>query len=660
MVMLQAVKSSAGHRLQKVYDSDRLMLGLWKTLCQDFRSAHGTPEYAAGASDALDASVANFRKYKFPDRLEAPVFTFKTEYQLENLFKRYVFKEDAYTDMELEERTNEKFLSFQKHLATRKVRPAGCYPVLQYARKLVRSILGPYSLEEHMSKCRFGKRACKGTPARNAYLDSKLGSLSGSHEHIRWFYEDYLPTDPVLSAAVSSVSKDANPLLCTDLDMTNVPKSWKIKRGICPNTSIGSFYTYGLGALIQDRLDSIGLRITKLQRIHGRLAKRYSRSRSHVTADLSNASNSFYFELLCQLLPRDWLRAVKFGRIRTTNVNGSLCYTESFMLMGIGYTFTLQTLLFHSLIKAVQHFSREEKGIVSVYGDDLIYPRSIHDNVRILFESLGFQLNEDKTFVQSYFRESCGSDFYRGSDVRPFQPEGVHQMLKPQPFVLKCYQIINGLLARWDEKTIPQTIRYLVSEILRVDNVILQVPPHFPDYSGFRVYRLREEFWLPWVQPTVDVEASCDYQRFEYKFLSYIQRPHKRPVLSEYAYYWESLRSSANKQEPNLYDDVDDLSILAFVKATPQPSNYRSFTTRKRLKKLVACVARKGQQLVQKERVSEYTSFGEEVVQVIYSDLSDYSQRRFFQSRRLSNFYPRKGCGEPKLVRLISKRIRLG
>lgn len=636
------VTYSNGHRRtpKSGYDSDALMLGLWNHLLQDFRSSHGDPLYCERPRQALRESVAAFRGYKFPDRFQAPINIFKSEYQLENLFKRYKFKRDVYTEQELEERTNYSFLTLQTELATQRVEPSYCFRVVQKARQIIREILGPYDVDEHMQFCRFGKRACKGTPARNAYLDSKLALLSGSREHIDWFEKTYLPTDSILLAAIKDGPHGPNYTVCDSLDMTNVPKSWKILRGICPNTSLGSFYTYGLGALFQDRLqEKARINIRTCQNRHKRLARKYSVTRECVTADLSNASNSFIFQLLCRLLPRDWLRAVKFGRLAYTKIGGSkspqTILTSSYMMMGIGYTFTLQTLLFYSLIKAVQNLLGDERGVVSVYGDDLIYPRRIHEYVSRTLVGLGFQLNMEKTYVDSHFRESCGGDYYRGADVRPFQPEGQHQILRPKDYVLRVYQIINGLRERWEECEVQQTLLWLYSEILRVDHTIFQVPPHFPDYSGVRVDRFRSEFWLPWVKPI------WSRKTFSHCFLCYAMKPYDRPVVSEYAYYWEAMRSGSTQEPESPYDLLEDKAkILRFTKASPQPRNYRSFVSRKRIKKLVANVARKGRQQVVRKCLSGFASFDDAApadMLLISGYMRGFVEKRLWKKTKLVN-----------------------
>jgi hypothetical protein len=156
------------------------------------------------------------------------------------------------------------------------------------------------------------------------------------------------------------------------------------------------------------------------------------------------------------------------------------------MAMGIGFTFPLQTLLFYAIVSAICKLTKTT-GTVSVYGDDLIYPMRIHPYVEKVFTDLGFQLNNDKTFADTDFRESCGGDFFRGVDVRPFSPEGSHQNLSGRKYEAFVYQIMNGLQERWQCESLPKTFAFLEKEVLRVTPLIKQVPFSYPDTSGFRV-----------------------------------------------------------------------------------------------------------------------------------------------------------------------------
>lgn len=447
------------------------------------------PEYKERELLALRRDMVSFRSVPAPERLQAPPRLFKMEAQLESLFKRYRFKADVYDDAQLEEITFSKFKDLQKRLANHEMRGIThrAFIVVQRARRIVKRILADFDPIPTDSDCRFSNRATVGNPASDAYLDHKLADpITGSPEHIKWF-KSHLRNAGYLRDVLTKCSPLGTAMLevCESLPLVGVPKSYKSLRLIQPNTLIGSYYTYGLGRILVAALKQEGLDIRKLQNIHKRLACDASKHRKLVTADMSSASESFLWSLICRLLPRKWLRAVNRGRIRYFTQSGHRYNYCSFMAMGIGFTFPLQTLLFYAIVKACCELGNV-RGRVSVYGDDLIYPTDAHRYISAVLQDVGMTFNKDKTFVGSNFRESCGGDYYHGLDVRPFSPEGSHQLKGPKQYEAWLYQIANGLRERWCDEEIPITRRTILLEILRVTKLARQVPPSFPDYSGLR------------------------------------------------------------------------------------------------------------------------------------------------------------------------------
>lgn len=571
-----------------VYDTDALMRNLWLNLANDFTDGDEMlKRYVNGVKPyILSKQIPMFRTVEPETYWLSKHLYFKKRYQLENLFKRHRFHNDLYTQKELSRKTIKKFLDVQSKISAPMELSYRTSLVVQTARRIITKILGPYVAEEHVPLCRFGKRASVGNPNRKSYLDEKLGVLSGSCDHIEWF-KTHLLSDTLLRDAIVQCTTVPNYVECEKLKLTLVPKSFKSLRCIMPNTTIGSFYTYGLGKYIQSRLTANGVHIPTLQDRHRHLVRAFSRTRSHVTADLSSASDTFTGNLIHRLVPRDWYKALNFGRIKTVDIEGKDYHLASFMTMGIGFTFPLQTLLFYGLLKAIQQLT-SLKGLISVYGDDLIYPREMHRYVKGVFEDLRFSLNMDKTFVHQNFRESCGNDAYCGIDVRPFQPEGSHQLLRAKQYEMLLYKTINGLALRWEEFEIRGTLRFLKLELLKVTSFVLQVPPSFPDFSGVKVTRPIKDYLYPWSQVRYDENLS-------YNFAFLTLAPKDRIVLAQMPYYWESLRSGGAERDVhfNPYDLDENTSAIHWRKCDPQPKNYRSSLTRKRLKKLIAVVASK-------------------------------------------------------------------
>lgn len=575
-------------------NTDNIMVDTWLSMAKDFRLKELDATYVA-RPDISD--IKTFRDKAAALRMDKSPWTHKVVYQMDSYFKRYIFSNDVYTKQELEWKANEDFVAFQENLAA----PRAEYLlstklILRTARKLVREVLGPFDTQEFMRLCRFGKRAAVEVTATEAYLDNKVENLSCSEEHGQWFLNDYLPGDHLLDNAslyaqkLREYEKKRPNCLnrCTCLSLVNVPKKCNTLRSIMPNTVIGGFYTLGIGKYIEERMRSKHRDIRKLQDKHKRLAQQSSRTRKLVTLDLSKASENYVQSLINILTPRDWYNALKFGRIKYATVGDRKIYLQSFMAMGIGYTFPLQTLLFESVIRAIAlHLG--ERGTISVYGDDCIYPRTIHKYVLSVFKDLGFPANVDKTFDTQYFRESCGGDYYRGIDVRPFSPQAISADLKGVKLEAFLYKILNGILRRWDAAEVPSTVEYLLRCIAASAGRVYQVPLSFPDTAGVKVSAIQKTWYVPW---TV-VSWSPSLANFVFPYL--YKQAGERLVRSVYPYYWNAMRTaSLDVEEQHDWTPWDEAPAeqIKWVAASPV-KYYRSRISKKRLRSLVAVVPSK-------------------------------------------------------------------
>jgi hypothetical protein len=170
----------------------------------------------------------------------------------------------------------------------------------------------------------------------------------------------------------------------------------------------------------------------------GEMVSEASRSRSHATVDLSDASD----RLTCWTVERAFrknkslLRVLHAARTRylretITEKAGSFIKLKKFASQGTATTFPVQSLVF--LIIAIASCIGEGevtwpkiwklRNDVRVYGDDIILPS--HGYVRLIryMELLQLKVNVAKSYVDGEFRESCGTDCFRGYDVTPVKPE---------------------------------------------------------------------------------------------------------------------------------------------------------------------------------------------------------------------------------------------
>jgi len=347
-----------------------------------------------------------------------------------------------------------------------------------------------------MQRATFGKKSSVGVPMRKACEAERYEApITGSHDHILWFDKLYSSFNkPAYNYAVNTAVNRKVPLYreIGMLEAVLVNKTWKSKRLIMPNTTLGTLYSSGLGRVIEDRLRVAGYDIKNLQVRHGQLAQLGSLTGSLVTADQSLASDNITVQLVDRIFPRSWASALKLGRIAEIEFYGHRFQTETFSTMGIGFTFPLQTLVFLSLLLAIRdHIGLDRSAVVSVFGDDLIYDKRMHELVIRTFPKLGLVINEDKTFAEGNFRESCGYDYYHGVDVRPFhlaRSDGDVSCSKKR-FEAYLYKAFNGIKRRWNYAEVPATLDYVIGEIRKLRNGRdpYLVPPDYPDTSGLKL-----------------------------------------------------------------------------------------------------------------------------------------------------------------------------
>lgn len=472
------------------------------------------------------------RSLPYPSGFNTTPYTVKWMAQLNGFLKRYTYRNDLYSPQVLAEQSLKKFDDLQLTLPSCRPDSIGLTRVLGFARTWIRETLGDYSVEEHEDLCNFGSRAAKFVNRKNGLLDRRLKTISGSVQH-RAFFERVLSRDSLLKKVVSKSIYET--VSC--LDLICVPKSYKAYRTIMPDSVLGGFYSSGLGKVLMDRLRlNREIDLKRLQPKHQAAAKLTSRTRHLVTADLSSASDSFTLWLVRALLPSRWWRVLRSGRVPYySSEKGKEKYLTSFMAMGIGFTFPLQTILFQGLLEGIQR-ATNLKGKISVFGDDLLYPTGMHKYVEHYFALCGFQLNRDKTFVTSCFRESCGGDFYHGVDVRPFSPEGSCMSMGRTAYLAELHKLHNGLLEKWDEVELSHTLFYLQSEIHETLGGFIFVEDHYPSYSGLkRMEHMRNNSLVV----EVGSELTVLLPQKDDRLIGVLKS--ERLCEDQYPFYWQTL-----------------------------------------------------------------------------------------------------------------------
>jgi hypothetical protein len=538
------------------YSCDPLAWKLAEALLEDFRPFLSQSFYDAVSPSIGECNILALRKIDVGDFNSLSAIELKARRQLLDLFKKYSFEHDVFTDDEVLEQSKKKFLDNQDRINAHVVVEDNVLKnILFTARGFVDRILGDFDKFEVMKRATFGKKSSVGIPKRKACEAQRYeGPITGSCDQIEWFERLYsLWNKPAYLYAKLRAENREVPLYSQidALEAILVNKTWKSKRMIMPNTTIGTLYSGGLGKVIEDALRAYGYDIKTLQDTHGELARFGSITGSLVTADQSLASDNITSWLIDRICPREWASALNFGRIRKINFYGQVVETNTFSTMGIGFTFPLQTLVFLCLLLAIrEQCDLDETHVVSVFGDDMIYDVKMHDLVVDTFTKLGLVINVDKTFSEGWFRESCGRDFYRGVDVRPWHlSESMGSDVPIRRFEAYLYKAINGLRRRWTDLEVPCTLAVLLTQLveLREGKPPLMVPSDYPDTSGVKLHLNLWEEWELLRRPQRSVHGV-----YSFRYLAF--EPDLRKEDRCEPYLWLSLRSSS---EP------DSLALLA-------------------------------------------------------------------------------------------------
>lgn len=202
---------------------------------------------------------------------------------------------------------------------------------------------------------------------------------------------------------------------------TTVPKSAKTERGICIEPTLNMYVQLGIGKLLRSKLRRFGLNLNSQERNRELAEAAYSCELA--TIDLSAASDSVCAETIMRHLPERWVHLLELTRSGFCRLpSGELIELAKWSSMGNGYTFELETLVFYAL--CMTFVPLDEMHYVSVYGDDIIVPRRYASALIEALDFLGFKVNTSKSFLAGNFFESCGSDFFKGVNVRPFYLKG--------------------------------------------------------------------------------------------------------------------------------------------------------------------------------------------------------------------------------------------
>lgn len=173
----------------------------------------------------------------------------------------------------------------------------------------------------------------------------------------------------------------------------------------------------------------------RAQHKSGGLVLQASKDGSLATVDLSDASDRLSCFVVERVFRRNpaLLRAFHSARTRYVRLDAKrneFLQFKKFASQGTGVTFPVQSIVFLCCAIAASCRGRitwanvrKLRRTVRVYGDDIIIPVHGYDGLRMLLETLGLKVNERKSFATGEFRESCGTDGFRGYNITPCKPQ---------------------------------------------------------------------------------------------------------------------------------------------------------------------------------------------------------------------------------------------
>lgn len=285
-------------------------------------------------------------------------------------------------------------------------------PWFDRCRKIVSKILGPLTvdvLNEIEVSIKHGSGASVGVSGDKLVVSNKYDCIPSITKELL----------PFAKALMGQSWAEYRPEveLVKGSSFFTVPKNAKTDRGCATEPLLNMMLQQGIGAYLRRRLALFGVDITN-QGINQAWASLAHELRL-ATLDLSSASDLISCGLLYRLLPERWLHLLDLARSKYMQLpDGGYIELEKFCTMGNGFTFPLETLLFHACMLSV--IAKGDQWACSTYGDDMVCRQKDVPVVLAALDYLGFRVNVKKSCLAGRFFESCGTDWFDGSNVRAF------------------------------------------------------------------------------------------------------------------------------------------------------------------------------------------------------------------------------------------------
>lgn len=227
------------------------------------------------------------------------------------------------------------------------------------------------------------------------------------------------------------------------------------------------------------------------------------------TLDLSHASDSVTKPLVRMLFPDSWWRGfercVPYEFI-LDEADATTRRLHMFATMGCGCTFVVEALVFVSLVVAAVAYklgvTPDEaldyvipsvgltlRELIRVMGDDIIVPSEFVEIVEDVLTFFGFSVNDDKSFVEGRFRESCGADWLRVDDLVGDSVIDVSCVYWPRiPLGRDLITSLQSTYSEFDHVSQERFVTTCVSRLVALQHKLYDIAPLA---SGFLFHVLR-------------------------------------------------------------------------------------------------------------------------------------------------------------------------
>lgn len=258
-----------------------------------------------------------------------------------------------------------------------------------------------------------GYESYKRLPTKNIGSHPRhLGALSGYFRSYPSSREMLVPRDVRKQATVLFVPKDSRgPRVISKEELLLLP----------PQMAVQDWLSSALEKETRKRINF------QDQKVNQRLSYEGSLNGDWCTLDLKDASDRVKYSLCLSVFRNAPALRYALRHFRSTTAvlpSGRKITLHKLANMGSGLCFgVLALIVWLSVVVAVSTEHRiplkEAAKDVYVYGDDIIVKSQYYGAATLGLVNSGLKVNTLKSFHKGFFRESCGADYYHGTEVSP-------------------------------------------------------------------------------------------------------------------------------------------------------------------------------------------------------------------------------------------------